>query len=126
LPPHLPRICGYEAKWEEGTPEFRHTVPLCPAPLPSKLEKRVKQVALRSYRLMDCRDYARVDIRLSLDGIPYVLEVNANPDISPDAGMPRSAGAAGLTYPQLIGRIAELAFSRSQPPRGPTASESHE
>lgn len=126
LPPHLPRICGYEAKWVETTPEFSHTVPLCPAPLPPKLEKRVREVALRSYRLMDCRDYARVDIRLSPDGIPYVLEINANPDISPDAGMPRSASAAGLAYPQLIGRIAELALSRSQPPRGSAEREPHE
>jgi D-alanine-D-alanine ligase len=126
LPPDLPRICGYEAKWVETTPEFSHTVPLCPAPLPLQVEKRVGEVALRSYQLMDCRDYARVDIRLSPDGIPYVLEINANPDISPDAGMPRSAGAAGLAYPQLIGRIAELAFSRSRPSRGPAEREPHE
>ena len=126
LPSHLPRICGYEAKWEEYTPEFRHTVPLCPAPLSPKLEKRVREVAYRSYRLMDCRDYARVDIRLGSDGIPYVLEINANPDISPDAGMPRSARAAGLAYPQFIGRIAELAFSRSQPSRGSAEKDPHE
>lgn len=127
LPPALPRICGYDAKWVETTPEFTHTVPLCPAPLPSKVGKRVREVALLSYRLMDCRDYARVDIRLSPDGIPYVLEVNANPDISPDAGMPRSAAAAGLSYSQLIGRIAELAFSRTQHSRGSSAErEPHE
>lgn len=126
LPPHLPRICGYDAKWVETTPEFNHTVPLCPAPLSPQLEKRVREVALLSYRLMDCRDYARVDIRLSPDGTPYVLEINANPDISPDAGMPRSAAAAGLSYPQLIDRIAELAFSRSQGSRGSAESEPHE
>jgi D-alanine-D-alanine ligase len=126
LPPHLPRICGYDAKWVETTPEFNHTVPLCPASLLPRLEKRVREVALLSYRLMDCRDYARVDIRLSPDGTPYVLEINANPDISPDAGMPRSAAAAGLSYPQLIDRIAELAFFRSQRSRGPAQSKPHE
>ena len=126
LPPHLPKICGYDAKWEESTPEFSHTIPLCPAPLPPRVEKQVGEVALLSYRLMDCRDYARVDIRLSPDGVPFVLEINANPDISPDAGLPRSAGAAGLGYDQLIGRIVELAFSRSQSRRGFAAREPHE
>ena len=118
LPKGLPKICGYEAKWVENSPEFHHTIPLCPAPLPAKLEKRVRGVALQAYRAMECRDYGRVDIRLSSDGIPYVLEINANPDISPDAGMPRSAKAAGLTYPELIGRIVELAWARARSSKG--------
>ncbi|NWF56402.1 MAG: ATP-grasp domain-containing protein [Syntrophaceae bacterium] len=114
LPKGLPKICGYAAKWVENSPEFHHTIPLCPASLPLKLEKRVREVALQAYRAMECRDYGRVDIRLSPEGIPYVLEVNANPDISPDAGMTRSAKAAGLAYPEMIGRIAELAWARAR------------
>jgi D-alanine-D-alanine ligase len=126
LPPGLPKICGYEAKWVEHTPEFDHTVPLCPASLPRGAEKRVREAALQSYRMMDCRDYARVDIRLGLDGIPYVLEINANPDISPDAGMPRSARVAGYDYTRLIGRIVELAWTRNQPPADPRQESPHE
>jgi D-alanine-D-alanine ligase len=116
LPQGLPKICGYEAKWVENSPEFSHTIPQCPASLSAGAEKRVREAALRSYRLMDCRDYARVDIRLSPDGVPYVLEINANPDISPDAGMPRSAQAAGLAYPQFIARIADFAWARTHHP----------
>jgi D-alanine-D-alanine ligase len=115
MPPGIPRICGYEAKWVETSQEFTHTVPLCPAPLSPEVEDRVKKASLRAYQVLGCRDYARVDIRLSLDEIPYVLEVNANPDISPDAGMTRSAKAAGLAYPQFVGRIVDLAWSRIQP-----------
>lgn len=114
LPPGFPKICGYEAKWVESSQEFTHTVPLCPAPLLPEVEDRIKKASLQAYRVMGCRDYARVDIRLSPDGIPYVLEINANPDISPDAGMTRSARAAGLLYPQLIGRIVASAWARTQ------------
>lgn len=120
LPPGAPKICGYAAKWVEGSIEFTHTVPVCPAALSRAEEKRVREIALKVYRLIDCRDYARVDMRLSPEGIPYVLEINANPDISPDAGMTRSAQAAGLGYEEFIGRIVEAAWARVAPP-GPRA-----
>ena len=126
LPPGLPKICGYEAKWVEHSPEFDHTVPLCPASLSRGVEKKVREAALQSYRVMDCRDYARVDIRLGLDSVPYVLEINANPDISPDAGMPRSAKMAGYDYTQLIGRIVELACGRNQVLKDPPKESPHE
>jgi D-alanine-D-alanine ligase len=113
MPPELPKICGYAAKWVESSQEFAYTVPRCPTPLPRRIEKEVKKVSLAAYRIMECRDYARVDIRLSPRGIPHVLEINANPDISPDAGMTRSAKTAGFTYPEFIGHIVELSWSRS-------------
>ena len=120
MPPGLPRICSYAAKWVENSREFSSTVPRCPTSLPAKVEEEVKRVSLEAYRLMDCRDYARVDIRLSTEGTPYVLEINANPDISPDAGMTRSAKMAGYMYPEFIARIVEISWTRngSLPSRG--------
>jgi len=115
LPPDLPKICGYAAKWIENSQEFICTVPLCPAALSPEIEKRVKEVSLLSYRILECRDYGRVDIRLSPQAVPYVLEINANPDISPDAGMTRSAKAAGFSYAEFIGRIVQIARNRCAP-----------
>lgn len=106
-------IVSYEGKWLEDSPEYAQTEPLCPATLKAKELLLVRDVALRACKLLDCRDYARVDIRLR-DGVPYILELNANPDLSPDAGLARSAQAAGIGYPRLVERILQLALKRRE------------
>lgn len=104
-------IVSFEGKWLEKSQQYKLTEPVCPAPLKMRYEMLVRDVALRAYKLLECRDYARIDFRLR-DGVPYILEVNANPDISPDAGLARSARAAKLSYPQLIARILAIASKR--------------
>jgi D-alanine-D-alanine ligase len=112
LPDDKPKIVTYDAKWMEGTDEYEGTKGMCPAELSAALEENVKTIALQAYRLMGCRDYARVDIRLSKDNKPYVLEVNPNPDLSDDAGFFRSAKTSGLTYAEMIGKIVGFAIER--------------
>ena len=104
-------IVSYEGKWLEQSQQYKLTQPVCPAPLKTRSEMLLRDVALRAYKLLECRDYARVDFRLR-DGVPYILEVNANPDISPDAGLARSARAANLSYAQLVARILAAASKR--------------
>ncbi|MGH2625409.1 MAG: hypothetical protein ACRDHY_02015, partial [Anaerolineales bacterium] len=82
-----------------------------PAPLKPGERKRVEAAALRAYRLLGVEGYARVDMRLR-DGMPYLLEVNANPDLAPEAGFFRSAAAAGHTSATMIARILELGLER--------------
>ncbi len=106
------KIVTYEAKWMHGTIAFDGTKGVCPAQLPAKVEAEIKATALRCFNIIGCRDYARVDFRLSKSGLPYVLEVNPNPDISDDAGFARSARAQGYTYPEAIGKIVESTFER--------------
>jgi D-alanine-D-alanine ligase len=96
----------------QGTPEFVGTVGTCPADLPPDLEKKLKELSLKAYRIIGCRDYARVDIRLTNDNQPYIIEVNPNPDISDDAGFARSVRKYGLTFEQVIARIVEYALER--------------
>lgn len=106
-------IVSYAGKWLESSTAYRGTVPICPAELGEADASAVHAAVRRAFRTLECRDYARVDIRLR-DGIPYILEVNANPDISPGAGLARSAAAGGLDYPALIGRILELTLHRTE------------
>ena len=106
-------IVSYDGKWLEDSPEYIGTEPVCPAQLKAKEAFLIKDVALRAYKLLECRDYARVDIRLRGD-VPYILEVNANPDISPTAGLANAARAAGITYPKLIERILAMTLKRKE------------
>jgi len=112
MPENEPRIVSYRAKWDEESVVCRATVPVCPADLPARLENRIKDVALRSSQCMECRDYSRVDMRMDASGNVYVLEVNPNPDISPQAGFMRAARVAGLTYTDVVARITYSALER--------------
>jgi D-alanine-D-alanine ligase len=115
---HMPRgrwrIVTYQSKWETGSVDDLGTVPRCPARLPSKVANEVRRVALRAWRLVGGCGYGRVDLRIDANGQPWILEVNANPDIAPDAGLARMARVAGIEYGPLIRSICELALTRSR------------
>lgn len=110
----LPKIVTYEGKWIEGSEYYNFTRPICPAKLNKKVKSKIEKIALRAYTVMNCRDYARVDIRLSKENIPYVIEVNPNPDISPDSGFVRAANAEGITYNELLKTITSFALERKK------------
>ncbi|NWF91542.1 MAG: ATP-grasp domain-containing protein [Syntrophaceae bacterium] len=112
FPEGVPKICGYEAKWLPGSTEYQKSKPICPAPLEWVTKKRVEHIATKVFRLFECRDYARVDIRVDRDGKIYVIEVNPNPDISLQSGMTRSVKVAGMTYTEFVGGLIERALQR--------------
>jgi D-alanine-D-alanine ligase len=113
LPKQYPKIISYNAKWLKGSDEYIHTKGVCPADLPADVAARVREMALSAYKLLGCRDYARVDFRLAPDNTPYILEVNPNPDLSDDAGFARAGKAYGYTFEQIIGKIIECALERT-------------
>jgi D-alanine-D-alanine ligase len=114
LPEGSPPIVSFEAKWVAGSPEDVGTRPVCPAPLSPEQARDLQRLAVRAWRVMDGRGYARVDVRLSADGVPYVIDINPNPDLSYDAGLARQAQVAGWSYDELIGRVMEEALSRAE------------
>ncbi len=107
-------IVTYEAKWSPGSADDVGTPVRCPARVEPALAKRLEQLALAAWRACGCRDYARVDLRVSADGTPYVLEINGNPDLSPSAGLAHALAAAGIEYHAFIHRLALNASQREK------------
>ena len=112
------RIVSYRSKWETGSDEDLGSEPHCPAELPSQLAAEVKKLAITAWRLLGGHGYGRVDFRIDRAGRPWILEVNANPDIAPDAGLARMARAAGMDYATLVSTVCELALARHALPAG--------
>jgi D-alanine-D-alanine ligase len=111
---HLPKICTYDAKWIPDSQDYMLSEAQCPAPLDDETTREIQNLATAAFRLLGCRDYGRVDFRLSKENHPFILEVNPNPDISPDAGLARSARTSGRSYTQLIGEVIALALQRGE------------
>lgn len=114
MPDHLHNIVSYQAKWDPYHEAYHKTIPICPAHLPADVEAAAKSTAIKAFRVMGCRDYARIDMRLTKDNQLYVLEVNPNPDLTEGAGFMRSAEAAGFTYVGALKEILRLAMLRSK------------
>lgn len=112
MPEGYPRICSYEAKWYPDHILYQTTPPVCPARIDDELRERLQTLALNAFRVMGCRDYARVDFRMSAAGEIFILEVNPNPDISLDAGYARALKAAGIDYADFWKKMIENALRR--------------
>ena len=119
LPDDAPPIVSFAAKWDPESTDYQGTVPVCPADLPPQRAEELQRLAGRAWRLMDGRGYARVDVRLTQDGTPYVIDINPNPDLSLDAGLARQAHVAGWSYDELIGKVVESALDGAGASRVP-------
>lgn len=110
----LERIVSFSAKWIEDSFAYTHTPVVCPANVEPEVAHRIRSAALKAWKAIGCQGYARVDMRLSQENIPYVLEVNCNPDLSPDAGFFRAARTAGYSYSQMALHILSIALRQKQ------------
>lgn len=100
------RIVGYRAKWDKTSFEYHHTRRCFEFPPGDKpLLQDLEVIAKQCWHLFALRGYARVDFRCDAVNRPWVLEVNANPCLSPDAGFVAAATQAGLSFRNLVERI---------------------
>jgi D-alanine-D-alanine ligase len=113
MPPDRPKIVSFEGKWVEDSVEYKGTRPVRCEGLSPEMRDKVAKTALDAFRAIELRDYGRMDIRLSADGTPYVIDVNPNCDLSDLAGgFSRAAKAGGLSYKDVILRLVLLALAR--------------
>ncbi len=105
-------VVTYESKWDEGSAADLAAAPQCPANVEPALGERIRHVALAAFNVTGCRDYARVDLRVTAEGEIFILEVNGNPDAGPGAGLARALRVADISYEQFALRLVETARQR--------------
>ena len=93
-------LYDYECKYTKGMTEY-----ICPAELNEDLTKRIKQTAFEVYKLLKCRHYGRVDLRLDNNNQHWFLELNTLPGMTDTSLVPKAAKATGISFEQLIGKI---------------------
>ena len=99
----------FSAKYQKGRTQY-----LCPAPLAAAVARRIRELAIRTYRVLGCEGAARVDFRITPKGKPYVLEINTVPGMTETSLLPMAAVRAGLTYETLTERILQSALARAE------------
>ena len=105
------RLCTFDAKFKTDSQAYEKICVRIPASLSEAECKELERVARRAYRVIGCRDYARMDIRLR-DGVFYILDVNPNPDISSDTSMAFAADLAGYSYGAMLSQMVNFAAHR--------------
>ena len=106
FPAEKPRIVGYAAKWNQDTFEYKNTPRSFDLKNTSEnLKNELKEMATKCWGIFKLKGYARVDFRVNQQNEPFVLEINANPCISPDAGFYAACSKAGISFTEMVKRI---------------------
>ena len=113
FPAGKPRLVGYRAKWDPTTFEFHNTPRRFGfPPQDGPLVERIGELARACWDLFGLGGYVRVDFRVDPDGQPWILEVNTNPCLSPDAGFAAALQQAGIGCDEAVARILNDALKR--------------
>jgi D-alanine-D-alanine ligase len=105
------QIVSYDSKWVPESFQYKSTPVRCPTDVDEALTDTIRRTALAAYRAMRCRDYGRIDTRVR-DGVAYVVDVNANCDITIDGGFAKTAKVAGYDYGAMASQIVRWANTR--------------
>lgn len=116
LPPNLVKMDSYESKWVYDAVDNVHDPLRCPAKIPPKLQRLIENIALKTYLVLNCNDFCRIDMRLNKKGIPQVLEINALAGLNPNpdfhSRFPYACNKAGISYDEMIIEILNAGIER--------------
>jgi D-alanine-D-alanine ligase len=112
LPAGMPKIAGYEVKFDVTTEAYKKTKSAPARDLDEETVASIQQTAVTAYRALKLRDYGRIDLRLAENGRVYILEANPNPWLDPAAEFAMAAKESGRSYTEMIGEIVEAAMRR--------------
>jgi len=112
LPQDVPRIAGYEVKFDVNTEAYKLTKSAPVQDLDEEITEKIHGIALTTWRALKFRDYGRIDCRLTKEGKVYVLEANPNPWLDPTAEFFMAAKESGRSYTKMIGEIVDAAVAR--------------
>lgn len=116
VPEGFPNIYSYEVKWFFDTRENQLDIFDCPAKIDKQLQENIEKVCKATFKALQLRDWARIDLRLNKDNIPNVIEVNPLPGILPDprdnSCYPKAARVAGMDYETMINAVLNEAINR--------------
>jgi D-alanine-D-alanine ligase len=116
LPEGVSPLYSYEAKWVWD--QIDHPIEMydCPADIGQELERRIKETCVRAFRVLRCRDWCRIDLRLDEHQNPHILELNPLPGILPNpddhSAFPMAARAAGFSYSSMLNAVLDAAAVR--------------
>ena len=109
-------LYSYEAKWILDSKENQLDIYKCPANIDAALELSIKKICLDTYKVLRCKDWSRIDLRLDKNGVPNIIEINPLPGILPDpkdnSCFPKAARTAGLDYNTMLLSVLEAARQR--------------
>lgn len=116
LPKDMVPIYSYEAKWILDTRENPLDIFSCPAKIYKELETKISDLVLKTYSVLNCKDWSRIDVRLDANGEPNIIEVNPLPGVLPDPNdnscYPKAARSAGMDYETMLNEVLMTAAKR--------------
>jgi len=116
LPKGVNPIYSYEAKWIWDQSSNPLDIFECPAKIDEKLQNEIAEICRKTYRILRCKDWSRIDVRLDKNGRANIIEINPLPGILPNpednSCFPKAARMAGMNYQQMLNAVLDAAIVR--------------
>lgn len=112
FPGDHPKIVSFEAKWDPYSQVYHKTIPICPAIIDFNIKKKIIKESIEIFKIFECEDYARIDLRLDAKNQHYFIDINPNPNLEEGTGFLRNASKGKMSPPKVYDAIIKNALQR--------------